>query len=228
MLHAHPRVFSHGEVYLRYGRETAGRRWRPDPLRYLERDMRKAGRRHYVFSLHFLRGQHLRPDLVGLGLGAFLDAARSRGIERVALLERRNALRVILSKYAGERREIWHLRPGDEAPLTQFALDPRSVDFAGIRMPLVAWLEEFERSYGEARARVAERGGTFLTYEDDVLPDPRIGYRRLCAALGVAALPVDVPLRRATPFPVAALVSNVEAIARELRGTPYAWMLEAD
>jgi len=228
MLHAHPRIFSHGEVFLRYGQESAAGGRRREPLGYLKRDMRRAGRRHFVFSLHFLRGQHLRPDLVGMGLEEFLDAIRPLGIGRVALLERRNSLRVILSKYAGELRETWHVRPGQDPAPPLFALDPRAVDFARVVMPLLAWLEEFERGYEEARRLVAARGGTYLTYEDDVLPDPRIGYRRLCAALDQPAVEVEVPLTRATPFPVRDIVSNFAEIERELRGTRFAWMLEAE
>lgn len=226
MLHAHPRIFSHGEVFLRYGRELSEHPGREDPLRYLKRDMRRAGRRHFVFSLHFLHGQHLRPDLVDMGLEEFLDAIRPLGVDRVALLERRNSLRVILSKYAGELRETWHNRPGQDPAPTSFALDPRWVDFARVRMPLLAWLEEFERGYEEARPLVAARGGTHLTYEDDVLPDPRIGYGRLCAALGQPAVDVEVPLTRANPFPVRDILSNFGEIERELRGTRFAWMLE--
>lgn len=228
MLHAHPRIFSHGEVFLRYGRESAGHGRHGEPLRYLKRDMRRAGRRHFVFSLHFLRGQHLRPDLVGMGLEEFLDAVRPLGIGRVALLERRNSLRVILSKYAGELRDTWHVRPGQDAAPPAFSLNPRAVDYARTEMPLLAWLEEFERAYGEARRLVAARGSTCLTYEDDVLPDPRIGYRRLCAALDQAAVEVEVPLARATPFAVREIVSNFAEIERELRGARFAWMLEAE
>ena len=228
MLHSHPRIYSHGEVFARYERETAGAPVRLEPLRYLRRDMRRAGRRHYVFSLHFLRGQHLRSDLVDMDLPGFLDAIRPLGIERFALLERRNSLRVIVSKYAGELRGTWHPRPGDEIARPSFRLDPGAVEFAGTPMSLVAWLEEFERAYSAARLLVADRGGTSLTYEEDVLPDPRIGYARLCATLGLPPVEVEVPLTRANPFRVRNIVANFGEIERELRGTRFAWMLEAD
>lgn len=226
MMHAHPRVFSRGEVFLRFSETYAGRRRRPEPLRYLQRDMRRAGRRHFLFSVHFLRGQHLRPDLVGMELEAFLDAIRPLGIDRVALLERRNSLRVIVSKHAGELREAWHVRPGMNPEAPSFALDPRSVDFARMRMPLLDWLEEFERGYEEASRLVIPFGGTYLSYEDDVLPDPRIGYRKLCAILDLPPVEVEVPLVRATPFRLQDLLTNYDEIERELRDTRFGWMLE--
>ena len=228
MLHDHPRVYSHGEVFLRYQARYAGRPRAPDPLRYLRRDRLRAGRRHFVMSVHFLRGQHLRPDVVGMGLEEFLDAIGALGFERVALLERRNSLRVLLSSYAGSRRDVWHVPADSEPERRTFALDPEDVEFARIRLPLLVWLEEFERSYAEARPLVAARGGVHLTYEEDVLPDPRIGYRKLCRALGESPVEVPVPLRRANPFAARDVVDNFVDVARVLEGTRFAWMLEAE
>jgi hypothetical protein len=228
MLHAHPRVFSHGEVFFRYQKTFEGRAKRPDPLRYLKRDMLRAGRRHFVFSVHFLRAQHLRPDVVDLGLEDFLDAIPALGVERVALLERRNYLKVLLSSYAGALREQWHVPAYANSTPQVVELDPAATEFARTRLPLITWLEEFERGYAEARRLVAERGGLYLTYEDDVLPDPRIGYGKLCATLGVPAVEVEVPLTRANPFPVREILRNFDAVDRELRATRFAWMLNAD
>jgi hypothetical protein len=190
--------------------------------------MRRVGRRNFVFSVHFLRDQHLRPGLVDLRLEAFLDAIAERQIERIALLERRNYLRVILSRYAGALREDWHLPAHGETTPQTFPIDPWGVEFARVRLPLIAWLEEFERGYAEARPLVAARRGLHLTYEEDVLPDPRIGYRKLCDALGVPAVAVEVPLRRSNPFPVRAMLENFHEVERELAGTRFAWMLDAD
>jgi hypothetical protein len=226
MLHSHPRVFSHGEVFLRYQRIYRGRARRPDPLRYVDRDRLRAGRRHFVLSVHVLRGQHL--DIAEMELEELLDALGALGIERIALLERRNSLRVLISSYAGSRRGAWHVPAGGEAERQSFVLDPGAVEFARTTRPLLDWLEEFERAYGEARPIVAARGGIHLTYEEDVLPDPRIGYRKLCRALGEPPVDIPVPLRRANPYSARDVVENYAAVERELRGTRFAWMLESE
>lgn len=226
MLHSHPRIFSHGEVLFRYDRIYRGRARRPDPMRYLDRDRRRAGRRHFVLSVHFLRGQHL--DMVGMGLEELLDAIGALGIERIALLERRNSLKVLISSYAGSRRRTWHVPAGGEAERQSFALDPGSVEFARTRKPLLEWLEEFERAYEEARPIVAAREGIHLTYEEDVLPDPRLGYRKLCHALGEPPVDIPVPLQRANPYHARDVLENYAAVERELRGTRFAWMLESE
>jgi hypothetical protein len=228
MLNSHPRVLARGEVFLRFGRTYEGRQRRPDPFRYLRRDMLRAGRRHFAFSVHFLRFQHLRPDLVNVGLEAFVDAMPGLGVGRIVLLERRNYLRVLLSSRAGELREHWHVLPGTPVELKTFTFDPHVVEIGGTRKGLVEWLEEFERAYAEARKLVAAREGLYLTYEEDVLPDPRVGYRKLCAALGEPALEVEVPLRRANPFAVRDMLENFDQVARALRGTRFAWMLDRD
>lgn len=226
MLHAHPRVFSHGEVFFRYQRVYGARAGRPEPLRYLARDRRRAGRRHFVLSVHFLRGQHL--EIVGMGLEELLDAIAALGLDRIALLERKNSLRVLISSYAGSRRGTWHVPAATETERKSFVLDPRSVEFARTKQPLLAWLEEFERAYAEARPLVAARGGVHLTYEDDVLPDPRIGYRKLCRAIDEPPVEVAVPLRRANPFAARDVLENFAAVERVLEGTRFAWMLDAE
>lgn len=228
MLNAHPRVLSRGEVFLRYGRAYEGKSRRPDPFRYLRRDMLRAGRRHYVFSVHFLRAQHLRSDLVDVSLEAFIDAMPGIGVAAIVLLERRNHLRVLLSSRAGELRAHWHVPPEVPVELTTFAFDPHVVEIGGTRMGLVEWLEEFERGFTEARRLVAARGGLYLSYEEDVLPDPRIGYRKLCGLLGERAAEVEVPLARANPFAIREMLSNFDVVQRHLRGTRFAWMLDAD
>lgn len=163
-----------------------------------------------------------------MGLEELLDAFGSLGLDRIALLERRNSLRVLISSYAGTQRGTWHVPAGGETERRSFELDPRSVEFSRARRPLLAWLEEFERAYGEARPIVAARGGVHLTYEEDVLPDPRIGYRKLCGVLGESPLDVPVPLRRGNPYSIREVLENYAAIERELSGTRFAWMLESD
>ena len=107
-------------------------------------------------------------------------------------------------------------------------LFPHVVEIGGTRMGLVEWLEEFERGYAEARRLIAARAGLYLTYEDDVLSDPRIGYRKLCVALGESVVDVEVPLRRANPFAVRDMLENYDQVARVLHGTRFAWMLDGD
>ena len=224
MLHSHPRMFSHGEVLARWRRVYGDRARPPEPLRYVARDRLRAGRRHFVISVHFLRGQHL--DLVGMELQEFLDALHVLGFARVALLERRNTLRVLLSSMAGAGRDRWHVPAGEAAERPAMRLDPASVEFGGERRPLLAWLEEFDRAYGEARPLVLARGGIHLTYEEDVLPDPRIGYGRLCEALGERAVPVPVPLARANPFAPREVLVNLAEVERVVGPTRFAWMLD--
>jgi len=228
MLDAHPRVSSRGEVFHRYDTIYGGRPRRPDPLRYLEREMRRVGRRHFVFSVHFLKAQHLRPDLLDMQLEEFLRVVHGMGVNRIVLLERRNYLRIILSRYAGAHREQWHVPALGESEVKSFALDPDRVEFARTTLPLTTWLEEFERDYAKARPLVAAVDGLYLTYEEDVLPDPRVGYRKLCAVMGLPALDVEVPLRRANPFPVREMLRNFDEVERHLRGTRFAWMLDAE
>ena len=72
---------------------------------------------------------------------------------------------------------------------------------------------------------LANRNVLRLTYEDDIAPDPRIGYRRTCEFFGIQYEPAEVRLGKSNPFPLAEILVNYSEVERALRDTPFAWML---
>lgn len=65
-----------------------------------------------------------------------------------------------------------------------------------------------------------------LVYEDDVEHDPCVGYRRLCAHLGLEPVEVSERTQRATPYPMSQIVENFEEVRAKLGSTRFEWMLE--
>ena len=79
--------------------------------------------------------------------------------------------------------------------------------------------------YAEARQALYGLPTLELTYEEQVLQDPRVAYRSVCEFIGLEAAPVRVPYERVNPFPLQQIVTNYDAIAAALRDTEIEWML---
>lgn len=174
--------------------------------------------------MKYLWSHHLR--VLGVDLDDLVDALERGGTERWVLLHRRNYLRRVVSGAVGRERGSYHQRRADgPAELVQVTLDLDDVPF-GPGAPLLDVFDELARGERELGELLAGRDTLWLTYEDDIEQDPRRAYERACEFLGLPVQDVDVRLRRTTPFPLSAVVSNLDEVRRALDGTRYAWMLD--
>ena len=65
----------------------------------------------------------------------------------------------------------------------------------------------------------------FLSYEDDILPDPKIAYEKVCGFLDLEVRNPKVNLRRTNPFDIHEIVENYAELEKTLKNTKYEWML---
>lgn len=226
MLDQHPELTWKGELLTRMlrGRERGlgplakGR----DPIEALLRRCRRAETRLAGFEV-------IPADLAEIGVApaAFVEALAGSGPPcSFGLLRRRNLLRGIVSTLAAEATGRWHLAPGEQPPRASVHLDPAAVRAGRLEGSLVGVLERVERDNAAIARALGGRESLELVYEDDVAPDPAIGYARLCRFLGVEPGRAEVRHARTNPWPVRALLADPRAVERALRGTRFAWMLE--
>mgnify|MGYP001272592245 CR=1 FL=1 len=229
LLDQHPRVRWDREIY--FHRWTAGDRtfapW--DSRGFLRRRMWAAGRRWYGYEMKFLAAQHLA--IVGRTLPEYVAEARAAGVTHFLVLERRNALRRLVSEYAGRVTKTRHAAADAAATgPTRVTLDvERAYVWRGRPPgPLVAHLDEYAAAHRELLALLRDDRHLHLTFEDDVAAaGPEAAYARVCAFLGIAPAPARPHTRRLAPQPLSELVANFDEVARALAATPHAWMLEA-
>lgn len=232
LLDQHPRLLWDGDLFNvpQPGRLPAvleRRRWRwtssrhhpHAPLRFLEGAMVARGVSHYGFEIRL-------PNLEreGLELERFVRAAEGLGVSRFMVLERKNKLRQLLSLATAKETGRWHAPVGTVARPHAIRLDPQQI-FAGIReQSLVAHFEDWDRWYAELRRVVSPERLLWLTYEEDLAADPRVGYRRVLAFLGLRDHPAEVTRSVTNPFRLEEMVTNLPELEAALAGTPYAWM----
>lgn len=183
--------------------------------------MRRSGRRFYGFEAKFF---HL--DLTNQSLGDFVEDLRALGFRHFVILRRENLLRKIVSSLIAHDEDAYHVRGGSRTEVRQVRVDPDRVYIDREEKPLLAFLEDFTRRFQELGDLVGEESVLRLTFEEDVAPDPRRGYRKVCDFLGLDAREVDVRYGRTNPAPIQEHISNAEDVRAALRGSPFEWMLD--
>lgn len=195
---------------------------------WLQRQMKSAGSRYYGFEFKPLPDQHLA--FVDLSLEELLRAFSAAGVSHYIILERRNALRRMISQYVGAATGVRHVKTGQSRKKKPVRIDLERAGFGDVwrPKPLVACLEEIEELYQTLEQRLANEKCLVLEYESDISKNgPQVAFRKTCEFLGLTPTEVSPNLVKTNPYAVAELLENYEEVASALRGTKFEWMLEA-
>lgn len=192
--------------------------------------IRCAGERQWVGSLLF--GQFTR--LGHRDAAESLRRLEEAGVQRLVVLERRHMLRVLTSWLVAAARDSWHStsagpRPKDvkvRVPITSCPVPSQRRLLGPEAESLLGYLRMHRAWYAQLREALAPRPHLWLSYHDDVLPDPVASYRRVCDFLDLAPAPVAPALQRTTPEPLHALIENWPEVEDALTGTDQEDLLE--
>lgn len=226
LLDQHPRVYWDGETYgrviagiKRSGRSRADVHF--DPVRYVDRRLSRSGNRWFGFDLKFSHvtefGQSIEDYVAGL---------RRAGVTHFVVLRRSNYVRHAISGINGGRRGRYHHRADVPQTLVPFALPLHDVPVDLYRSSLLDHFARWDRLYDEV-SRLVGPAALTITYEEDIAPNPLIGYRRVQDFLGLPAYRPRVRIRKANPEPLGDLIANLDEVRSYLAGSPYAWMADA-
>lgn len=200
-------VFKPGGALARYFRYNY-------PLLYLRQ--RIARSEHSIYGFETKVRLHLWRKL-DLSLREYLRGLQNLGFSRYIVLDRKNGLRRIASSLISVKTKKWAVSKREKPRLVQIELELDEI---------ISWLEELQRISAELEEVLSDRALLWLTYEDHVAPDPRIGYRRVCEFLDLPPEEVAVTLKKVNPFPLSEMIENYEEVRRGLSGTDFEWMLE--
>lgn len=230
LLRQSPKIFWDREIYDRlfadHEKKYGGiqRIGEVDPLVYLKQRASAVGAAYYGFEVAF---RHL--VVFGLDLPTYVEAVAAQGCQHFIVLERKNKLRSVISALVAKETAEYHVLSGKKPPRKSVTVDVERISMQRRNdwiLPLVEVIDTFEHNYAEARRVLDGKQALFLTYEDDVLEDPRRAYQQACDFLGVAAPAAEVRLTRTNPYPVRDLIENVADVERVLQGSGYEWMLD--
>lgn len=184
------------------------------PLLYLRQ--RIARSEHSIYGFETKVRLHLWRQL-DISLEEYLRGLQSLGFSRYIVLDRKNGLRRIASSLISVKTKKWAVSKREKPRLVQIELEPGD---------LISRLEELQRISAELEEVLSDRAFLWLTYEDHIAPDPRIGYQKVCDFLGLLPEEATVNLKKLNPFPLSEMIENYDEICCGLSGTDYEWMLE--
>ena len=167
---------------------------------------------------------HLRKR--GVSLEDFVSRVAEMGCRHFVVLQRRNVLRKIVSSMVAKQTRSYHQAADKAAELNTIEIDPAKVEIDAESKPLLEFLDSYAADFARLGNLLSERQVLEMTYEDDILEDPRHASARLCEFLGLPVHEPEVPFGRTNPFPLSEIVTNLDLVRSQLEGTPYAWMAE--
>jgi hypothetical protein len=225
LLDQHPKIYWDGEVvFNEYVFNNC--QLKPfDTKTFFRQQMLVAGNRFYGFEVKVHPEQQLA--ILHQTLPELVNELPELGVEQFIVLERKNYLRRIISAILGYQTKTRHLNSKSKAKLTQTRLDLDKVAFGIVYnpKPLINCLEEIDQTYRQLESLLEDKSSLWLTYEDDILPDPRIAYRKVCEFIQVEPMAVDILNQRTNPFPIREIVENYDELEAMLKGTKFEWML---
>jgi hypothetical protein len=217
LLSQNPAVCSDGEVLAQYDRRNA----ELPPFEYLQRRMYARVGRYYCFSTKTSRWDDLSPEKADMALADYIEGLIALGFDPFVVIRRRNLLAQSVSGIVARGKGSWHTTDRQESAFqVQVPIE------GGADSLLVQGFRHLEEMHAELDRLLAGRDPLLLTYEDDVLPDPTIGYAKICDRVGIAKGSPVVHLQQTNPFALRDVIANFEEVRAALGGTPYAWMLE--
>jgi hypothetical protein len=225
LLDQHPDITWQGEYirkfYAPVDRKRLQRLQLPaDPGRLLLDVMAGVTRPYFGCETKFFHLGQLR-----VMLPAYLDCLERMDFSYYIVLQRKNYIRKIVSSLVAQKRRRYRQAPDSPAELIRINLRPERVKIDRTELPLLTLLDNYARSFEQLNRLLEGHSPLQLTYEEDLLAAPAIGYERACAYLGLRPAPVQVNYGRSNPFPLRAILKNYDEVASALKGTSYAWMM---
>lgn len=226
LLHQHPNIYWDGEVFYRKWAQFDFRLDPFDSSTFIKRQRRIAGKRYYGYEMKIHPEQEFA--LVHQSLEKHVEDTLTLGFDKFIILERRNYIRRMLSQIIGGMNKVRHIDVKQKPKLTRFHLELENMSFGVVKnpRPLIRCFEEIDRSYRDLEKMLKDHDVLSINYEEHILPDPRIAYKKICEYLGIEPQDVEVRLKRTNPFPISEMVENYDELEAMLKGTDYAWMLE--
>jgi hypothetical protein len=181
-----------------------------------------SSREWFGFDVKFYHWRDRKIPLVKALVGL-----QSIGYRDLIVLRRENYLRKVVSSVVALAHGSYHTSAtGDRSSRPKVNLDVSGILIDGDRLPLLERFAHWDADFDELYASLHCFRHLCLTYEEDVMNDVNVAYRKVCEFLDVEVVPVESRLKRTNPYPLVELISNWEEVCSCLTGTRWEWMLE--
>jgi hypothetical protein len=167
----------------------------------------------------------LTENVINMPLEDYMRLLRRLGFAKFIVLHRKNYLRREISTLVGLKTGEWHSKKNKDTATRVRVRINSSVSGVG-NEPLLELFRSLDEAHDKLTGLLSPAEALLLSYEEDILEDPRIAYRKVCRFLGIDDASPTVKLKRTNPFSCEELVENFHEVKTVLKDTKYSWMLD--
>lgn len=226
LLEQHPDIHWGGEFFNHVNKKYKNYAWFPDcPLKILEKAMYRRRSRFYGFETKALRGGHLRPHWINSTTASYVNSLINLGFEHFVILKRKNYLKQAVSSAIARQRMRWTSPLSEELTLEKVSIDVGRFRYGDDFKPLLEHFRNLDSYYEELGVLLKKQKVMNLTYEDDIEPNPKEAFQKICNFVGADTVPVEVKLQKIDPFSLDEVLLNRAEVKTAISNTKYGWML---
>ena len=179
-----------------------------------------------LFSIKHLKQLHLGEHCLNMDKRELIRSLNKLKGVKFILLERRNYLKRAVSAEVARNKKQWHVKRDDLNSIKKVHIEVNNFQTGHTFQPLLKLFDTMSQSYQNLCEELPEENTLKLTYEDDILEDPKIAYTKICSFLRLNENNAVVDLKKTNPFPLKELITNYKEVNDLLRGSEYEWMLK--
>lgn len=176
-----------------------------------------------TLGIEIKTNQIFRQKLFGADIATALDALNTVADVPLIFLRRNNHLERYVSGVSAKQRSQYNFARGQnpekvEVPLRRELMDPA---YFSHKLEINNWLDQVMAIEADVAARVSSFGGLCLTYEDDIVPSPRIAYEKIMRHLGQEPHDVQTRMIKIDTRPLQERITNAARLQKILRPDLY-------
>ncbi|MBN2664847.1 MAG: hypothetical protein JXR68_14465, partial [Bacteroidales bacterium] len=161
---------------------------------------------------------------INQSIDEFFESLENLDFKYFIHLKRKNYLKQYISVVRKRELKLCHIEDNSSISKTIY-LNIKNDKFRNNTGNIIENFEKLDQYYDKLEKQILNKKSLFLTYEDDILPNPKIAYNKICDFLNIKNENPVVNLKRTNPFPLKDVIENYNEVESYLKGTKYEWML---
>ena len=179
----------------------------------------------YGFETKYLPHQHLSHKCINMDIEDYILFLREINFSKFIVIQRKNYLRRVISAEVGRQTNRWHSQKDVTSPV-KVTININYFVEGVYQGPILELFRIRDENFNRLKKLLSHDDALFLTYENDILDNPKVAYRKICDFIGVSDETPKIKLRRTNPFNYENLITNYAEVRAALIDTKYSWMLD--
>lgn len=223
MLNQHPMIYWGGEIFERYMENEQKKV--PGFIECIDHARNLKVSRIYGFETKYLPQQHLSLPCINMTLEDYVGYLRHLGFTKFIVLHRENYLRRAISAEVGRKTKIMHSN-NEVKSATKVIIDITAFQTGVRKESLLELFHCMNENYKKLCDILMPNEAIFLSFEKDILEDPRKAYVKICRFLDIKDTYPKIKNKRTNPFSYEELIENFDDVKAAIQNTQYSWMLD--